>query len=338
MSAPTSKDISELSRDVIAYTNGPVLLAQTGSLFAVALLTVSIRSYSRRFIVNSFGKDDWAMLFAIFASPPTRIKSPSESANTSQWYKLTKHHTKKTPRAHQVHMIFVVIGISVAKISVTFFLMRLTIRRLYSYFLWGVVIFLACFAIACVCTLVFQCIPIQAAWDTRLQPPPFGTGNDRCFSGKAFGQIGLFNGIINIATDILLALTPIPLIWALRKTVLSRVSLTIVLGLGIFAAIAGVMRQASMATTFTDAEPWVHDTYAVWNFVELNMGIIAASLPATKAFFNQLYKTARSLAKGIKMSGFVSNEAMYIGQSSADITLRRQGRDTGHGDKACRSK
>jgi hypothetical protein len=58
-------NISELSLDVIAYTNGPVLLAQTGSFFAVALLTVLVRSYSRRFIVNSFGKDDWAMLFAM---------------------------------------------------------------------------------------------------------------------------------------------------------------------------------------------------------------------------------------------------------------------------------
>lgn len=57
-------------------------------------------------------------------------------------------------KARQVHMIFVVIGISVAKISVAFFLLRLTIRRLYSSFLWGIVIFLTCFTIACTCTLV----------------------------------------------------------------------------------------------------------------------------------------------------------------------------------------
>lgn len=65
MSAPALKNISEVSPDVINYTNGPVLLAQTGSFFAVAFLIVCIRSYSRRFIVNSFGKDDWAMLFAL---------------------------------------------------------------------------------------------------------------------------------------------------------------------------------------------------------------------------------------------------------------------------------
>jgi hypothetical protein len=230
MSAPAPKNISAISPDVMNYTNGPVLLAQTGSFFAVALLTVCIRSYSRRFIVNSFGKDDWAMLFALVSIETTRYSRHTDSLQAcavvcfaSYTYQVTlgvgryvavvqsdQASYQQILKACQVHMIFVVIGISMAKISVAFFLLRLTIRRLYSYFLWGVVIFLACFTIACTCTLVshmsavinskliiiqiFQCIPIQAAWETRLQPPPFGTGNAKCFSGKAFGQIGLFNG------------------------------------------------------------------------------------------------------------------------------------------------
>lgn len=97
--------------------------------------------------------------------------------------------------------------------------------------------------------------------------------------------------------------------------VLSRVSLIVILGLGVFAAIAGIMRQASMTSTFTDSEPWVHDTYAIWNFIELDMGIIAASLPATKPLLSRFYDTARSLTRGTKASGFNSNIAnVYIRQ------------------------
>jgi hypothetical protein len=119
---------------------------------------------------------------------------------------------------------------------------------------------------------------------------------------------------VNIATDVLLALVPIPLIWTLRMTVLSRLSLIVVLGLGICAAIAGIMRQASMAATFTDSEPWVHDTYVIWTFIELNIGIVAASLPATKPLLSRLYDTAKNLTGGSKTSGFISNKTIHIRQ------------------------
>lgn len=105
-------------------------------------------------------------------------------------------------------------------------------------------------------------------------------------------------------------------------TVVSRISLTLVLGLGIFAAIVGIMRQASMAATFTDSEPWVHDTYAIWNFIELDMGIIAASLPATKPLLNQLYKSVKTLISGNKMAGCVSNKTVYIRQGHQSIGTR----------------
>jgi hypothetical protein len=64
MAAPAAKDVSELSAEEAAYTNGPVLLAVTGAFYTVSLLTVVARSYSRRFIVKSFGKDDWTMVAA----------------------------------------------------------------------------------------------------------------------------------------------------------------------------------------------------------------------------------------------------------------------------------
>lgn len=105
-------------------------------------------------------------------------------------------------------------------------------------------------------------------------------------------------------------------------TVVSRISLTLVLGLGIFAAIAGIMRQASMAATFTDSEPWVHDTYAIWNFIELDMGIIAASLPATKPMLNQTYKSAKTLIRSNKTSGCASNKTVYIRQGHRLIGAR----------------
>jgi hypothetical protein len=141
--------------------------------------------------------------------------------------------------------------------------------------------------------------------------------------------------VINIATDVLLAVIPIPLIWTLRMTIASRVSLTVVLGLGVFVAIAGIMRQASMGATFTDSEPWVHDTYAIWNFIELDTGIIAASLPATKPLLSQLCQIAKSLTKGTKMSGYVSNNTVHIRQTHPSTGTRSRQHGAINNNKHC---
>lgn len=94
-------------------------------------------------------------------------------------------------------------------------------------------------------------------------------------------------------------------------TAASRIPLTLVLELGIFAAIAGIMRHASTTATFTDSEPWFHDTCAIWNFIELDMGIITASLPATKPLLNQSYKSEKTLIGCNKLSGCVGNRIVY---------------------------
>ncbi|XPS81328.1 hypothetical protein M3J07_013292 [Ascochyta lentis] len=305
MSATGPKDISALSPDIVAYTNGPILLAKTSTIYAMAMLTVSLRIYSRQFIVKSLGKDDWAMLSAlVFATVCFVSYVYQVSLGVGKYVAVIQAdegNYRQILRARQIHMIAVVIGISLAKISICFFLLRLTVSRLCSYFLWSIIVFTACFAIACTGTLIFQCTPVAAAWDVRLRAPPFGTGNATCFSREAFRTIGLFNGVVNILTDFLLALLPIPLIWTLPMTIRSRLSLIVILGLGIFAALAGIMRQMSLARTFADEEPWIHDSYAIWNFIELDTGIIAASLPATKPLLSRLYDTAINLSKGTKV-------------------------------------
>jgi hypothetical protein len=106
------------------------------------------------------------------------------------------------------------------------------------------------------------------------------------------------NAVICIVTDFILALLPIPLIWTLRISTRSRLSLTFVLGLGLFTAVVGIARQTSVPRMYTEAEPWVRDSYAVWQFIELNVGIIAASLPATKPLLSICFDPTNGFSRG----------------------------------------
>lgn len=169
---------------------------------------------------------------------------------------------------------------------------------------------------------------MAAAWDIDLQPPPVGHGTAKCFSGDTFDAIGLFNGstsslfirdvyflpntnspiVVNISTDFILALAPVPLIWKLQMPLRTRITLVAILSLGIFAAVAGIIRQLS-SSQFGVPEPYIYDTYSIWNFIELDMGIIAASLPALKPLFSWFKDTARGLTgKQIKSTGYNSGE------------------------------
>ena len=53
-------------------------------------------------------------------------------------------------------------------------------------------------------------------------------------------------------------------------------------------------RQLS-SSHFGVPEPYIYDTYSIWNFIELDVGIIAASLPALKPLLSWFRDTARGL-------------------------------------------
>jgi hypothetical protein len=88
----------------------------------------------------------------------------------------------------------------------------------------------------------------------------------------------------------------------------TRITVVLILSLGLFAAVAGIIRQQA-TSQFRQPEPWIHDSYAIWNFVELDTGIIAASLPAIKPLFNWFFDAARSMTKGTRRMGYKSRNA-----------------------------
>ncbi|KAI5375980.1 hypothetical protein J4E82_005224 [Alternaria postmessia] len=131
----------------------------------------------------------------------------------------------------------------------------------------------------------------------QLRPPPMCTGGALCLSVSTFSQIALFNSIVNIATDFLLALLPIPVIFSLQVRIRIKIMLALVLSLGTFASVAGIMKAHVSKTILNDPERFVHDTFSMWNFIELDVGILAASLPTLRPLFNRFLEAARSVVQ-----------------------------------------
>lgn len=150
-------DPSILTAEYIAYTNAPELLTQFGALFGVATVIVLLRCYVRAVMIKSFGKDDWLMLLALAFSAATFATYVAQTkVGMGKHYAVIKMNPttyKEFLKLRQVSSVLAQIGVTVVKISVVYFLLRLVVHRKYVFFLHGLNIFTILFSIACVGTL-----------------------------------------------------------------------------------------------------------------------------------------------------------------------------------------
>lgn len=105
------------------------------------------------------------------------------------------------------------------------------------------------------------------------------------------------NFSLNIVTDLIFALViPICMLWNLNMSFRTKLSLFFILGLGCFVCACAIVRISYLGSYGASGD-WLWDTVhlAVWSVIELNVGIIAGSLPSlrplVKRFLGSIYGT-----------------------------------------------
>ncbi|EME46461.1 hypothetical protein DOTSEDRAFT_111802, partial [Dothistroma septosporum NZE10] len=268
----------------------------------VAIIIAGLRITVRALMTKHVGADDYVMVAAVVMAIATFICFVGETQ-----YAVGKH-TECVPKDdyeisakwQYYHSIWVMIGVVLCKISIALFLMRLVPpQRRYRYFLWGAIVFLICFCLSCLGTLIFACVPIRASWDLDVRAKP----STNCFSNNTFTAMGLYNSSISCITDFLFAIIPMPIVLKLRVNKRTKVSLGCILSLGYFACAAGIVKAVKQHAFFGEKDPLWHNDFNVWNMIELCVGIVAASLPALRPLFASLLDKTRSyLSSGSKGS------------------------------------
>ncbi|KAK7513601.1 phosphatidylserine decarboxylase [Phyllosticta citriasiana] len=291
----TKTATTDFSPEYENFSASGEILSITGAFTGVAFLIVLLRVYVRAFMLRYVGPDDYMMTVAMSLSIFTFACFIVEVQ-----YGLGKHTAVMMAEADAyksftlwlyIHSLVVMCAVSSVKISIGLFLLRVVERTRYQRFMWGMIVFLICFTLTCACTLIFQCSPIAAAWDFALR----ARTHAKCFSMNTFRNIGMFNSVVNILTDILFATLPIPLIMKLKVNLRTRLTLSFILSLGFFASAAAIVKAVSQWKVLEESDWTVHDSFNVWNDIELNTGIIAASLPSLKPLFNWALQTARAI-------------------------------------------
>ncbi|OOF95097.1 hypothetical protein ASPCADRAFT_515605 [Aspergillus carbonarius ITEM 5010] len=272
-------------------SQGPQILAATSITTIVALLVVLARIYVRVFVIQNAGLDDYIMVLTMALSlsgwavviPEVIYGAGRHTVYVENTATIAMHLNFATQAIYMW-------AIGLVKVSIGLFLLRFAPRRSYKIFIWVVMVIMALYTIICFFTLVFECKDMRSIWDENVK--------SKCFTTTQLLKLSYTNTGLNILTDLIFAILPAIMLRHLQVNRRVKASLICILGLGIFACAAAIVKLSVLPNYGRTGDLlWDYSTLTIWVVVESNMGIIAGSLPTLKPLFKQVLGSYGSQTK-----------------------------------------
>ncbi|KAL7784139.1 hypothetical protein V8C37DRAFT_420737 [Trichoderma ceciliae] len=257
---------------------------------AFAIVVCSTKLYIRKFMLNSFGIDDWACLVGL-----AFVTTFNGIGLGVVYYGAGKHieHVTADELKHWFMLYYVCIcmylSISFAvKSSILLFLRRVFPVPYVQYTTMALLIFFTLFTVSGTFLAAFQCNPPKYTYDITFLMSP-----DRakfCFPAMTSYAIFMYQAVLIFCCDIIMFLLPFPALMNVQLSNSKSLALLAVFGSGVVACIAPAIRFKSLDfyktgstdTTFEGASS------LYWMAIEYNMGLVAGSLPALRPLFSRL--------------------------------------------------
>ncbi|PVH97493.1 hypothetical protein DM02DRAFT_674116 [Periconia macrospinosa] len=262
-------------------------------LSLLATFAVIARFWVRKLRKSRYGADDWTILGSLmlmWAMSAIILRGAATSAFASRVSRDPKTHRaiydKKVKRTLQFHMtvwIFTIVLVGLVKISVVLLYRRLfRVKkgfRIYSVFLMVV---LSIWTVSFLFARVLQCGPkMSIIWTFSA---------NRAKLCKAADPISNGFMISDVITDLIVVLSPIPVIWGMHLPRLQKFAVFGIFGMGFLSTSTGVVRAYILLDINYNIQPRMMDNdiivvdtkIAVLSIAEISSAIIAACLPTLR--------------------------------------------------------
>ncbi|KAF6814143.1 integral membrane protein [Colletotrichum sojae] len=177
-----------------------------------------------------------------------------------------------------VATILYALSISFSKLSVLFLYLRLSPQVWFRRVVYTLVGIVVCYSVVYVLINISGCKPIEASWDTTI-PKAEASCVDKLTTYLTLS-------IANIIMDVLILLLPLPVVIPLQMGKRQKFSLILLFGTGAFVCGVATKRTIDLPGLLSSPDYcWDAVTQFVWCFLEVNAGIVCASVPALKPFF-----------------------------------------------------
>ncbi|KAF7589722.1 hypothetical protein BBP40_003920 [Aspergillus hancockii] len=185
--------------------------------------------------------------------------------------------------------------ISLAKISVCLFLLRIFQSPLFRYTTYTIIGLNAAIAITWVLTDTLRCIPVHLAWDqweTKEQ--------GRCVD---FILVTFVNAFVNIGVDTIMVLMPVYEVLKLNLSSRKKLGVSVMFAMGLVLTAVAIIRVVVFWFNRWNTNPTVQLQPIVhWSTLEVQIAVICACLPTTRAMLVHLFP---------KMLGNTSDQSYY---------------------------
>ncbi|KAL7797535.1 hypothetical protein V8C37DRAFT_279492 [Trichoderma ceciliae] len=284
-----------------AYNGGP-LVGTCIAFLSLTWLAVGLRTYTRAVVIKSVQEDDWLMLVAqvIFTLSCAFVFSGIHDGMGRHNAAITDDDKKISALMWQaLATVTYVINMMFIKMSIGIFLLRVSARRVYNWIICVSLAMIMIWSLVIFFYDIFQCSPVQKQWDFRIQGGKCASPDDIIAAAYAIS-------VMTIASDWLYALLPIPMLWSVKMTSQAKATVILILGLGIFASIATLIRIKYLsALQDTDDLLFSATQVMIWTIIEPGMAIVASSLA-----------TIRPLLRAMRIHGFESTGRTHSAPSA----------------------
>ncbi|RGP73766.1 hypothetical protein FLONG3_6187 [Fusarium longipes] len=277
--------------------NGIALVATAITLLALSWISVGLRTYTRVWLMKGQKLDDWLMLIAqiVFTVSCSFILEGVEQG-------IGKHNDAIEVDEIKVRALMwqalatatYILDMMFIKLSIGVFLLRLSVKKVYNWIIWISLAIITIWSLVLWFWNLFQCNPVEMQWDFRIE-------DGHCVSADQIVSAAYAISVMTVLSDWLYALLPIPMLWSVKMTKQAKATVIVILGLGIFASVATLVRLRFLAD-LTDTEDilFAGTDAMVWTLIEPGVAIIASSLA-----------TIRPLLRAMRIRGFESTDHTY---------------------------
>ncbi|RAH79094.1 hypothetical protein BO86DRAFT_319103 [Aspergillus japonicus CBS 114.51] len=285
-------------------------------------LVVTLRIYARAFMLRALGTDDILMIIGAILNfgLSITIMIGSQYGIGKHALAITESDTVPMLKCIWVTRIFYTLSMGLVKMSLLWFYLRLDPRRSMRWAVFLVMFLNIGLSLASFIGSLASCSPPSLFWTNP-------TGDSRCMSLDAQQLFYEVNGVLNIVTDILIYLLPVPMLYGLQVTWRKKGAILGVFGLGILSIAAACVRY-NFVRRLTSAEEEYYLLLADslnWCTIEAYVAIFCGCAPSLsvliKAYAPSIFgsSTAKN-SHGAQLPG-----TSHLQQRSARKAHRRRG-------------
>ncbi|KAL3418571.1 integral membrane protein [Phlyctema vagabunda] len=264
-----------------AGSKAPLVLGLTTTFWGLALIIVSMRIYTRVFVNKYRGWDDLFIAIAmLFSTGDQGMKIAWCLVGLGQHVsKLDADQLKYVLNITYAIQILYPWSLGLAKISVLAFYLRLFPSDNFRIVCKVAIGVMVCFILSISLTMAFACNPISWGW--KLGNVPY------CIDKEAVQYAA---SVLNLVTDLVILCLPMKYLWHLSLNKKKRVMVITLFSLGSMTCIASAVRLSTITKFYASEDPtYAAFPIAIWSAIEINLTLIAASIPSLKPLFSRIF-------------------------------------------------